>query len=265
MNEAEVLFTEILNCNRDRLYLNKHLILNKGQSYTISEVLKRRMKGEPMQYILGKAHFYGLEFKVNKDVFIPRPETEILVESVLKLVSSIKPQISRINILDLGTGSGCIAVSLAKYLPNFDIIATDISVEALNIAKENARLHGANVHFIVSDLFNNIKPNTFDLIVSNPPYVYTSEFQLLQPEVKYEPRVALDGGRDGLDFYRRIIAESPAYLKPGGLLIMEMGYQQTGEIEKIFQKSDRFKIIDIIKDYNNIDRIIVAKRKKQDG
>jgi len=262
MNEAELLFTEILDCSKFSLYLNRGLRLDRDKSQTISKALKRRILGEPIQYILGKTEFMDWEFKVTPDVFIPRPETEILVETAIKYAASYKPQAASIKIIDLGTGSGCIAVSLAKFLPQAEIFATDISKEALEVALVNAKLNNVKVNFMQSDLFNacDLRPATCDLIISNPPYIPTSEIKTLQPEIGYEPHIALDGGKDGLDFYRKIIVDSSCYLKEGGFLIMEIGYKQRLAIEDIFQKSQNYRIIDVIKDYNNIERVIVAKR-----
>jgi release factor glutamine methyltransferase len=254
------LFSEILNCDRAHLYLNQDVALDKEQSLFISATLERRFSGEPLQYILGKTEFMGLEFKVTPDVFIPRPETEILVETALKLVSSVKCQVS--NILDLGTGSGCIAVSLARFLPRAKVDAIDISEKALAMAKYNAWLNNAEINFIQGDLFN---PTDYDLIITNPPYIPSAEIDNLQPEIQYEPRIALDGGRDGLDFYRRITACAPGYLKEDGFLIMEMGFGQRPQIENIFQKSGNFEIIEVVNDYNNIERVIVAKNIRKDG
>lgn len=263
MNEAELLFTDILNYDRHRLYTDKNILLDKGKRQLISQALRRRINGEPIQYIIGKAQFLGLEFKVNKDVLIPRPETEILVETAIKLGQGSRVIGDRLKILDIGTGCGCIAISLAKFLSNAEIYAIDVSIKSLKIAEENTKLNNVNIKFMQGDLFNtyNPRPTTYNLIVSNPPYIPTAEINKLQPEIRYEPRIALDGGEDGLDFYRRLIQKSPPYLKPAGFLILEIGDKQKEAIEKIFQKDDIFEIIDIVQDYNNIDRVIVAKRK----
>lgn len=267
MNEAELLFMEILNCQRMSLYLNKDLPLNKDKSSLVASVLKRRIYGEPLQYILGKTEFMGLEFKVGKGVFIPRPETEILVETVIKIVVSNKSSVISPKILDLGTGSGNIAVSLTKLLPNTEITATDISSRALKIARENAELYKVKINFVKSNLFDTygLKLNTYNLIVSNPPYIPTAEIDNLQPEINYEPRIALDGGKDGLDFYRKIVNKAAAYLKEDGYLILEMGFKQREAIENIFRNSQTFCIKDIIKDYNHIDRVIVAHNRGRNG
>jgi release factor glutamine methyltransferase len=315
MNETELLFTEILQCDRLSLYLNRDLTLDRDNSCFVSGVLKRRIRGEPIQYILGKAEFMGLEFKVAADVFIPRPETEILVEAAIEISSRVLRhaclpgrQASCVKILDLGTGSGCIAVSLAKFLPDTKITATDISCAALNIARENAKLHGVNIDFIQGDLFDTLGGATlpppvsplcgiqsgrvdsisgavssssvspfcatpsrrvdahsltsdiYDLIISNPPYIPAAEIDTLQPEIRHEPRIALEGGEDGLEFYRRIISGSARFLKDNGYLIMEMGFSQAGCVKDIFQRLGGFQIIDVVKDYSGIDRVIVARR-----
>ncbi|MCK9604140.1 MAG: peptide chain release factor N(5)-glutamine methyltransferase [Candidatus Omnitrophica bacterium] len=253
MNEAELLFSEIFGCDRASLYLKKNIPLDKDKLSKVSSVLKRRFSGEPLQYILGKTEFMGLEFRVNPSVLIPRPETEILVEKAAEMATSLK-------IMDIGTGSGCIAISLAKLLKDADIIATDISDNALEVAKENARRHGVKINFILADLFNAVDcvMHPVDLIISNPPYVASGEIATLQPEISYEPRIALDGGADGLDFYRRIINGAVDYLKKDGLLILEIGFDQSRAIADIFQRSGKFKIIEIVKDYSNIERVMVA-------
>ena len=265
MNEAELLLSEILNCDRLSLYLNKDLILDKDKTTLISSVLKRRIKGEPIQYILGRTEFMGLEFKVNRDVFIPRPETEILVEATVKIVREFaSSRVRELKILEIGTGSGCIGVSLAKLLPvEIEITATDISGAALEVAQDNAKLKAvaARIRFINSDLFAHhaIRNTQYDIIISNPPYVVTSEIDDLQPEISYEPRIALDGGIDGLDFYGHLINNSTNYLKEGGFLILEIGFNQREPIENIFQKSGNFRVIEVVKDYNGIDRVTVAQ------
>jgi release factor glutamine methyltransferase len=273
MNEAELLFTQILNCNLQDLYLDREKPLDKQNSEFISTVLRRRVAGEPIQYILGKTEFMGLEFKVIPGVFIPRPETEILVETAIKVTKSLprqssglpavaSRQVSKLKILDIGTGSGCIAVSLAKLLPNAEVTATDVSSLALEVAKENAKLNNVDVNFIESSLFE--VPDSgavaYDLIVSNPPYISTSGIQLLQREVRYEPRVALDGGRNGLNFYRRIIKNAPENLVENGYLILEMGFTQRQCIEKIVHTSKGFSVVEIARDYNNIERVVVLKK-----
>jgi len=197
------------------LYLNKERRLKPEESRSLANALKRRFRFEPIQYILGKAEFMGLEFRLTADVFIPRPETETLVETALKVARSQGQKLR--SILDIGTGSGCIAISLAKFLKDVKIYATDISKQALEIAKKNALLNNVAIIFLQSNLFSNHKLRTIDcgLVICNPPYIPTAEIKELEPEIGYEPRIALDGGRDGLDFYRRIIQTMPAYFKRG--------------------------------------------------
>lgn len=257
MNEAELLFTGLLGCDRTSLYLNKGLVLDKDKLHLVSLALKKRVKGEPIQYILGKTEFMGLEFKINPDVLIPRPETEILVETVIKYAN----RLSACSILELGTGSGCIAVSLAKYLQGSQITATDVSEKALVVARYNAKLNkvGKKIKFLKKDLFKSIFDNRYAICVSNPPYIASSEIKRLQPEVQFEPEVALNGGSDGLYFYKNIITSSPKYLRGRGFLIFEIGFNQKDAVKKYIQNSGYFEIIEIIKDYNNLDRVIVSR------
>jgi release factor glutamine methyltransferase len=262
MNEAEMVFAKVLNCNRMSLYLDKNLHLDKNKCAAISSVIKRRVSGEPLQYILGETEFMGLEFKVNPDVLIPRPETEILVEELIQLVQnfSFVPQNTRV--LDVGTGSGCIAVSLAKFLPGLKMHALDISIKALEVARDNALANDVKIDFILSDLFNSpaLKPQGYDIIVSNPPYISKAEIKDLPVEVKYEPAIAWHGGRDGLDFYRRIIPGADNYLRKNGFLALEIGFDQIEAIKNIFLSVPNFKIIKVIKDYSQIERVIIAKK-----
>lgn len=264
MNEAELLFSEILKCDRTSLYLNSKNILDKDRSEKISLALRKRINGEPLQYILGNTEFMGFEFKVGPEVLIPRPETEILVETVTKLLTAHSSQLTAPRILDIGTGSGCIAISLVKLLPNIRITAIDISEKAIGIAKENAILNNVReqINFVKSDLFPKFeaRPTKYDIIVSNPPYIPADEINKLHPEVRCEPRIALDGGEDGLNFYRKIISSAPEYLVKEGLLIMEMGFGQRARIENMIKKSKNFEIIEVVKDYSNIDRVVVARK-----
>lgn len=256
-----MVFSQVLGCDRATLYLNRDVLLNKDKLYCISSILKRRIYGEPLEYILGKKDFFGFDFKVSKDVLIPRPETEILVETAIKYGLRVTGNGERLKVLDLGTGSGCIAISLALILPHVLITAADISKAALAIAEYNSKINnvGERINFINTDLFTNLGER-FDIIVTNPPYVQTGEIDVLQKEIQYEPSLALDGGSDGLDFYRKIILGSPDYLEKNGLLIMEMGFRQKQNLENMLQKEKKFEIIEAIKDYNNIDRVIVARK-----
>ncbi|MBU1905489.1 MAG: peptide chain release factor N(5)-glutamine methyltransferase [Candidatus Omnitrophica bacterium] len=262
MTEAELLFTQILSCDRVSLYLNKKNLLNKRNSSMVSSVLKRRISGEPIQYVLGKTEFMGFEFKVNKDVFIPRPETEILVETAVKQYSVVSRQSSVKNILDLGTGSGCIAISLAKLLPEVQITAVDISEAALDVARENAKMLEVSekIAFLKSNLFESIGNNKYALCITNPPYIPSAEIGFLEPEIGYEPLIALDGGIDGLDFYRRLLRDLPRYIIDGGLLIAEIGFDQKDGLRHLIEESGAFKVVEVVKDYCTLDRIVVARK-----
>lgn len=259
MNEAELVLTHLLNCDRLSLYLNQDTDLGKDKSLLVSSILKRRIKGEPVQYILGATEFMGLEFKVDKRVLIPRPETEILVGAAIEMIKA--KGIRSPEILDLGTGSGCIAVSLAKHIPDCKITAIDISLEALEVASRNAYLNQAQIEFIRSDLFAALGSQRFDLIISNPPYVSTQELNTLAKEISFEPVLALEAGFDGLDFYRRIISQAAGYLKEGGLLAFEVGQNQASRVRDMLRAQEKFDDVSIIKDYNNIQRVVIAKKR----
>jgi release factor glutamine methyltransferase len=262
MDEAELLFTELLNCDRLTLYQNRDKALDKEKARFVASVLKRRSEGEPLQYILGKAHFMGREFKVDSRVLIPRPETELLVEAALGYITKAQIEKDRpLEVLELGTGCGCIAVTLALLAKNISLTATDISGDALSVARENAFINKASsrINFIQSDLFY-LCNRAYDVIISNPPYVASWAIDSLQPEVRREPRIALDAGEDGLLFFRRIIQESPHYMARDGLLILEIGFGQLEPIRNLFATARDFEIIHVVTDFNLIERVIVAKR-----
>ena len=267
MTEKEILLTSILSCSRGALY-SQEWSLNAAQAKKLSEALFLRSQGVPLQYILGETEFFGLMFQVDERALIPRPETEILVEMVLKSAAG------QMKILDIGTGSGCIAVSLAKFLPEAQIDALDVSFEALSLAKENALINSAdkNINFLQSDLFSVFKKNNvnnrlrnYDIIISNPPYVRSGDINGLQKELAYEPRMALDGGADGLDFYRRIIAEAGNFLNKEGLLFLEIGFSQGEDIEKIVFAGNDFAVDEIIKDYSGIERVMIMSKHGKAG
>lgn len=213
----------------------------------------------PVQYIMGHAEFCGLDFAVNEDVLIPRPETELLVEVAHEIFYAIRDTRYAIRVLDLCTGSGNIAISLTKRIPDCKIIASDISRGALDIASVNAGRHEVldRIKFIKSDLFEALD-GEFDIIISNPPYIARYEFQILQKEVLREPRLALDGGEDGLDFFRRICGEAPRRLMNGGYLVFEIGFGQLSAIKEIMSCSG-LKFTGSKKDFNGIDRVVAAQ------
>ena len=211
----------------------------------------------PIQYIIGHAEFCGMDLIVNEDVLIPRPETELLVENAVVVARSQGPGA---RILDLCAGSGCIAIALTKAVSACKIVASDISSRALDVARSNAARQGVSdrIEFIESDLFSNIK-DLFDVIVSNPPYIARFEFDTLQKEVLKEPIVALDGGEDGLDFYRKIVCSAAGHLRPGGYLLFEIGFGQSNEIRKIIESAGSFRILEIKKDFNGIERVMILE------
>ena len=267
MTEKEILLTSILKCSRSALY-SEDWTLNDEQEKRLFEALSLRSQGMPLQYILGEVEFFGLVFKVDKRVLIPRWETELLVEAVIRRMKDDRRRTTDDGrrILDIGTGSGCIAVSVAKSLPEVWIDALDVSLEALVLAKENAVKNRVDerINFIRSDLFfvfnennANNRLGSYDIIISNPPYVRSRDIAGLQPEVRFEPRAALDGGSDGLDFYRRLIAESARFLRKGGLLFLEIGFGQRKSIEKIIASQSALRLSEVINDYSAIERVMV--------
>ncbi len=227
--DAEVILAHLLNSDRLALLKERERILEEAVLVRFQEQVERRARGEPVAYITGRKEFFSLDFEVNREVLIPRPETEILVEEVLKVAPP-----GPVRILDLGTGSGAIAVSLACELRKSRLVATDLSAGALATAARNAQLHGIGkrVGFVLGDLFSPLR-GSFDIIVSNPPYIASGEFPLLPPGVRdYEPPMALIGGEDGLGYLTRIIAEAPDYLRKDGWLFLEIGSGQQRPVEE---------------------------------
>lgn len=223
--EAEWMLCEALSLDRVGLYLNFDKPLSDAELSAYRTMVARRGKREPLQYILGTQEFMGLEFRVTPAVLIPRHDTEVLV------AESAKRGAAAACILDIGSGSGCVAVALAKELPQAEVCSVDISGEALEVARGNAEANGAAVHFFQGSLFEPFAGRRFDMVVSNPPYIPNHELATLQPEVNgFEPMGALDGGGDGLDFYRRIVAEAPDHLNAGGWLIFEVGAGQAPSV-----------------------------------
>lgn len=267
MNEAELLFTHVLDCDRLSLYTAGKRRVPKETAGLISSILKKRACGQPLQYILGKADFMGWEFKVNPAVFIPRPETERLAETAIKYARGLTGL--EHSLLEIGTGSGCIAVSLAGALPDFNVTATDISREALSAAYENSGRYVLNrkINFIQSDLFSSpiLKGRRFSICVFNPPYISTCDIENLQPEIRYEPRGALDGGSDGLVFYRRLSKEAHKFIDQDGFLLLEMGAGQSRNIRNIFAGRGVWKCVEVVKDYLNIERVVVFQKAGENG
>ncbi len=257
---AELLLSHVLNCKRLELYLSFDRPLQKSEIDSYRELLKRRSTFEPLQYIIGKVEFYGLEFEVNQSVLIPRPETELLVEAVIESVAKDE----RINILDIGSGSGNISIALAKNIPSCTVVGIDISEEAIETSTRNAKLNGveSQLMFVKKNILNGIEinENSFDVVVSNPPYVSVADFVNLDPELRlYEPQIALTDESDGLSFYRNISVLSRSLLKNNGKLFFEIGAGQSDAVKKILIDSD-YKNIVIIKDYSDIERVIIGEK-----
>ena len=250
--KVKILISFITGIKKDILinYEDVEILDNKLEIYIYN--LNKIIEGVPIQYITKKQEFMGLDFFVDENVLIPQPDTEILVEEVLKISKLYN---KKINILDLCTGSGAIAVSLAKYIKDVNIIATDISENAIEIAEKNAIKNNAEnkIKFVVSDMFKNIE-NEFDIIVSNPPYIETTEIEKLSKEVKNEPIIALDGGNDGIKYYKIIADNYNKFLNIGGYLLLEMGYNQGESVSKLFKNSE------IKKDLSGNNRVILVKK-----
>ena len=250
--KAKMAMSYLIDKPKEYLINHAEENLDEKQVNDILNVIDKLAKKIPIEYITYRREFMKIEFYVNEDVLIPRQDTEILVEEVMKRYKQGK-------ILDLCTGSGAIAVSLAKYLPKTIVYASDVSKKALDVAKKNAIDNDVKISFIQSDLFENINESDFDVIVSNPPYIETAVIQTLQDEVKKEPILALDGGVDGLDFYRKIIETAPVHLKQGGTLAFEIGYNQAEAVCNLLKTNGSYNNIEVIKDLSGNDRVIIAK------
>lgn len=252
-SKARRLLAFTLNVPKEYLIINNEKELSKQDFEYYKNYITRLINGEPIQYIIGKQEFMGIEFNVNKDVLIPQPDTEILVEETIKIAK----EYNKPKVLDLCTGSGAIAVSIKKYIPEAEVFASDISIKALQLAKINNIDN--NINFIESNLFENIN-NEFDIIVSNPPYIRTEEIKSLSKEVQNEPLIALDGGQDGLDFYRDIIKQAHNYLKSNGKLCLEIGDEQKDAITQILKSNFNYTNIKYYKDLQGNDRVIIVEK-----
>ena len=251
INKAKRLLAFTLNVTKEYLLINYQEEIPKEKVKTYNENIEKLISGEPIQYIIGKQEFMGIEFIVNKNVLIPQPDTEILVEKSIEIAKTYeKPKI-----LDLCTGSGAIAVSMGEIFPQAIIYASDISKEALQIAKTNDKSN--KIKFIQSDMFENIEEK-FDIIVSNPPYIKTEEIKKLSKEVQNEPNIALDGGKDGLQFYKEIIEQAYNYLNKNGYICLEIGEDQKEGVTKLIENNRHYKDIKTYKDLNKNDRVIIC-------
>jgi release factor glutamine methyltransferase len=302
--QTELLLAHLLKLPRMKLYLNFERVLTPAETDALREMIRRRSRREPLQHITGSTSFCGLEIAVNRHALVPRPETELLAEFGWKFLNQLSEgraprasnlmekesgasQSSALRVLDFGTGSGCIAITLAVKCPAAKIIATDISADALALAGQNAGRHNVaeRIEFLQGDgselmsegrvprapnpddksefrgsQSSPLRKMEFDLIISNPPYISSAEIATLQPEVRdFDPRIALDGGTDGLDFYRLIALQAAAFLKMGGKVMLEFGDGQAGAIRKIFE-NEKWIVESVGQDYSHRERILAARR-----
>jgi len=277
--EAEVLLASVLNCDRVTVYTDYQKPLDQKERTLYRELIKKRLEGRPSAYLVGHREFWSLDFKVNPHVLIPRPDTELLVELTLELMKDTASPL----IADIGTGSGCIATAIAKERKDATIVATDLSQKALSTAKENAQRHAVNIEFLHGSLTEPLmeRAGEFHLVVSNPPYIAEKESSELgnqgtkpqnirtspsgglscDPDVmKYEPREALMGGKDGLDIIRTLIADVPNILRPGGFFITEVGANQASRVADLMKKTKSYENVDIRQDLSGLDRAVFGKK-----
>ena len=257
--DAEILLAQARGCPRIQLYTQFDQPLSDTVRAQMRDLVQRRAKAEPVAYLVGHREFFSLDFRVTRDVLIPRPDTETLVMEVLDATKSL----AEAKVLDLCTGSGCVAIAIAKNCKTANLVATEISSVALVIAKENAERHQVTdrIEFIESDLFASIPAGKkFDIIASNPPYIPSAEIDQLDAEVaKHEPRLALDGGPDGLDIIRRILEAAPTFLAPNGLIAIEFTPEQAESLEQIVTKHGGYEQIEIRKDLGKRPRVLRAR------
>ena len=255
--QSRLLMQFILNKPRQYIIVNDMEELNKADEEKYFNAIKKLRKGIPLEHITHQKEFMKLNFFINENVLIPRQDTEILVEEVIK----ISKQTNAKKILDLCTGSGAIAVSVAKYLPDCEVTAVDVSNDALKVAKRNAINNQVEnqITFVSSDMFTNLNEEKFDIIVSNPPYIRTKVIETLETKVQNEPYIALDGGEDGLYFYREIVKNAYQYLKFKGYLCMEIGFDQKIDVIELIENEDKFENTYSKKDLYDNDRIIVTR------
>lgn len=255
--DAEILLAHVLNCRRLNLYVDDKKILTSAQISRFENLIEGRLKKNPVAYLVGNKEFMGLSFAVTPAVLIPRPDTEILTQVAIEKLLPL----GEVRFADLGTGSGAICVSILKFVKGATAAAVDISAEAIDCAKFNAQKFGVDdrINFYCGDLFAPLAGQKFHAVISNPPYIPTNDLENLQAEVKTEPRSALDGGADGLNFYRRIIGGAPKFLTGGGFLAVEVGINQAAAVKKIFAENN-FVGVEIFKDLSGINRVVLGIR-----
>jgi release factor glutamine methyltransferase len=256
--EVEIVIETLLNIERINLYLHGADLIDANMIKRFEEIIEKRTSRYPLQYILGEMYFYGRRFIVTPDVMVPTPETEVLCDLAVNYINN--EGIETPSILDVGVGSGVISVTIACEIPKAEIMAVDISEKTLEIASNNAGLHGVRdrIKFVQSDLFSQIGNDAlFDLILSNPPYISEEEYKTLPPEVLADPKISLVSGEQGLDIIKKLIECAPKYLKSKGRLMFEIGYNQADKVVEISEKDLRYRSISIMKDLNDIDRVVI--------
>jgi len=258
--ESQLLLAHVLRCSKIDLLVRFEEVPPDAQRAAFRELIKRRVDGLPVAYLVGFREFYLLEFEVSPAVLVPRPETETLVAQALQLLKPLAAPM----VLDLGTGSGCIGISIAHQKPDARVTLADVSPDALDVARRNAKKHGveARMHFRQGDLFAALPAGSlFDAILCNPPYIAPGELATLAPDVReHEPRLALDGGPDGLAFYRRLAADAGRHLNSGGVLLMEIGSTQEQAVRSIFGERPEFEVKSVLKDHAGLPRVVVVKK-----
>jgi len=263
--DAEILLAETLGVDRVGLYTHFDQPLQPGELARFKKLIQRRLHREPVAYIVGKREFWSLPFIVTPDVLIPRPETEVLVGEALKVLSPRDQKERNFKILEIGTGSGAVSVALAKELPSAFIVATDLSEEALSIAKKNAAQNGVRerIRFLKGHLFNPLaKGSRFELIITNPPYIPQDHFPCLAPEVRdFEPRIALDGGNDGLTFFRQALPRVGEFLNSEGWFLAEIGAGQDQKVRQLAEANPELDSCDFVQDLAGIKRVFKAKKR----
>lgn len=259
--DSEILLAHARGCQRIELYTRYEDVLSDGERTTMRDLVQRRANSEPVAYLVGRREFFGLDMRVTPDVLIPRPDTEMLVIEVLDVAKKFAAP----RILDLGSGSGCIAIAIAVNNRTSNLMASDISTAALSVARQNADDHdvAGHIEFIHSDLFTEIEGQAkFDMIVSNPPYVTQSELAGLQPDVRlHEPVLALDGGQDGLDVIRRIVADAASYLTDGGTLLLEIDSSQAQAVTEIIRSTQSYSEVSLRNDLAGRARVIRTRKR----
>ena len=259
--DARWIAEDALGMTRQDMVFEGDRAIPRAQLYTLESMLDRRAAGEPVQYILGSADFMGLRFRVDHGVLIPRQDTETLVEAAL---IELRQRPGHPTLLDLCCGSGCVGLSLASLVPHAHVTLADISPEALEIAKANQKALEVRAELKQGDLFNAVGRERFDVITANPPYIPSGELPALQREVRFEPALALDGGADGLDFYRRIAEAAADHLNPGGAIFLEVGFDEAPAVLALIKTHLTCATAGTIKDLNGVDRVVFAKTRNEE-